>query len=101
MEPNDWMSHRAREEIEYSLKVHKSVKEELKSSPIILSTPNREQLHPLHLPNKGSTRTRLSPEEWRNDNLRDRRTWRRAGAVCRYGRRGRHPNSYRPELQKC
>jgi hypothetical protein len=67
MEPNDWMSHRAREEIEYCLKVHKSVKEELKSSPIILSTPNREQLHPLHLPNKGYTRTRLSPEGWRND----------------------------------
>src|SRR5215210_20725 len=67
MGPNEWMSQRAREEIEFSLKVHKSVKEELKSSPIILSTPTVEMLHPLHLPNKGSTRTRLSPEEWRND----------------------------------
>jgi hypothetical protein len=66
MEPNEWMSQRAREEIEFSLKVHRSVKEELKSSPIILSTPNREQLHPLHLPNKGSTRTQLSAERWRN-----------------------------------
>jgi hypothetical protein len=67
MAPNDWMSQRAREEIEFSIKVHNSVKEELKSSPIILSTPNVEILHQLHLPNKGSTRTRLSPEEWRND----------------------------------
>jgi hypothetical protein len=67
MEPNDWMSHRAREEIEYCLKVHKSVKEELKSSPIILSTPKVEMLHPLQLPDKGSTRTKLSPEEWRNE----------------------------------
>src|SRR5215217_5632476 len=67
METNDWMSYRAREEIEYSLKVHKTVKEELKSSPIILSTPNREQLHPLHLPDKDRTRNRLSPEEWHNE----------------------------------
>ena len=67
MEQDDWMSERTREKIEMCLKVHKSVKRELKSSPLILSTPKVEMLHPLHLPNKGSTRTRLSPEEWRND----------------------------------
>jgi hypothetical protein len=52
------------EEIEFCLKVHKGVKKELRSTPIILSTPNVEILHPLHLPQKGSTRTYFSPEEW-------------------------------------
>jgi hypothetical protein len=66
VEYEDWMSEQARSEIESGLRVHKSVKKELKSSPIILSTPNVEMLHPLHLPNKGSTRTQLSAEQWRN-----------------------------------
>jgi hypothetical protein len=64
VEYEDWMSERARSEIESASKVHKSVKKALRSSPVILSTPNVERLHTLHLPNKGSTRTRLSPEEW-------------------------------------
>jgi hypothetical protein len=67
VEYEDWMSEQARSEIESGLKVHKSVKKELKCSPIILSTPNVEMLHPLHLPDKGSTRTQLSPEQWRNE----------------------------------
>jgi len=55
------------EEIEFCLKVHKSVKKDLRSSPIILSKPDVEMLHTLHLPRKDSTRTRLSPEGWFRD----------------------------------
>jgi hypothetical protein len=65
----NWMKEKARAQIESSVKVHKSVKKELKSSPIILSTPNVEMLHSLHLPQEGSTRTRLSPERWINASL--------------------------------
>jgi len=56
-------------EIEHDSRVHKSVKKELRSSPIILSTPNVEMLHPLHLPNGEFTRTRFSPEQWLNHDI--------------------------------
>jgi hypothetical protein len=49
---------RTMDEIEHATKVHKSIKEELRTSPVILmARSNMEVLHTLELPKRGSSRT--------------------------------------------
>ena len=71
MEYEDWMSEQASSEIESALKVQKTVKKDLRSSPVILSTPDVERLHSLLCQLTGQFIVPDPLEEWKAPYLLD------------------------------